>query len=254
MLAMPITLTQRQPNIYNPAMTHTIEPIGTVHSCFKELFGIPRQPGLVNSAGGRIEFYPPFDRTEAFTGLDGVSHLWVTFLFHKSLHNEVSLTVRPPRKEGKRMGVFATRAPNRPNQIGQSVVGLERIETRGGKVTLHIKGLDLIEGTPVLDIKPYVPYVDSIPDAHGGFAHLAPAQRLQVSFSVEAGQQVDSFEKQYPQLRQLIAGILQYDPRPVYIRKLANKKRFGFFLYDLDVKVEIAGDREALVVQVASTI
>ncbi|VAW88978.1 tRNA (adenine(37)-N6)-methyltransferase [hydrothermal vent metagenome] len=220
-------------------MTHTIEPIGTVHSCFKELFGIPRQPGLVKAARGWIEFYPPFNRAEAFTGLEGISHLWVTFVFHKSLNNETSLTVRPPRKEGKRMGVFATRAPNRPNQIGQSVVELERIETRNGKVTLHIKGLDLVEGTPVIDIKPYIPYVDSIPDAHGGFAHLAPEQRLQVSFSDEANRQVDLFEKQHPQLRQLISDILQYDPRPVYVRKLANKKQFGFFLYDLDVKVEI---------------
>ncbi len=137
------------------------------------------------------------------------------------------------------MGVFATRAPNRPNQLGQSVVELERIETHNGKTTLHIKGLDLIEGTPVIDIKPYLPYVDSIPDAHGGFAHLAPEQRLQVSFSDKANQQVDLFEKKHPQLRQLISDILQYDPRPVYVRKLANKKQFGFFLYDLDVKVKV---------------
>ena len=235
-------------------MTHTIEPIGIVHSCFKELFGIPRQPGLVKAARGWIEFYPPFDRTEAFNGLEGISHLWITFLFHKSLHNEINLTVRPPRKEGKRMGVFATRAPNRPNQIGQSVVELERIETRDGKIALHVKGLDLIEGTPVIDIKPYVPYVDSIPDANGGFAHLAPEQRLQVSFSDEASQQVDRFEKQYPELRQLIRDILQYDPRPIYVRKLGNKKHFGFFLYELDVRVETTGETDVIVTEVIATI
>ncbi|MBL1259760.1 MAG: tRNA (N6-threonylcarbamoyladenosine(37)-N6)-methyltransferase TrmO [Thiotrichaceae bacterium] len=234
-------------------MTHTIEPIGIIHSCFKELFGIPRQPGLVKAARGWVEFYPPFNRTEAFNGLEDISHLWITFLFHKSLHNKMSLTVRPPRKEGKRMGVFATRAPNRPNQIGQSVVELERIETSDGKVTLHIKGLDLIEGTPIIDIKPYVPYVDSIPDAHGGFAHLAPEQRLQVSFSDEANQQVDLFEKQHPELRQLISDILQYDPRPVYVRKLANKKQFGFFLYDLDVKIKIVGKEKVQISNIALT-
>jgi tRNA-Thr(GGU) m(6)t(6)A37 methyltransferase TsaA len=231
-------------------LSHTIEPIGIVHSCFKELFGIPRQPGLVKSARGWIEFYPPFDRAEAFNGLEGISHLWVTFLFHKSLHNKMSLTVRPPRKEGKRMGVFATRAPNRPNQIGQSVVELEHIEEHDGKITLHIKGLDLIEGTPVIDIKPYVPYVDAISDAHGGFAHLAPEQRMQVNFSDEANHQVDAFGNQYPELRQLISDILQYDPRPIYVRKLANKKRFGFFLYDLDVRVEIVDEGKVQVTEV----
>ena len=231
-------------------MTHTITPIGTVHSCFKELFGIPRQPGLVKAARGWIEFHPPYNRAEAFAGLEGISHIWITFLFHKSLNNEESLTVRPPRKEGKRMGVFATRAPNRPNQIGQSVVELERIEESDGKITLHVKGLDLIEGTPVIDIKPYVPYVDAIPDAHGGFAHDAPEQRLQVSFSDEADKQVNQFEQQHPELRQLITDILQYDPRPFYVRKLANKKRFGFFLYDLDIKAEVTGENEVIVSEV----
>ncbi len=231
-------------------MTHHIEPIGTVHSCFKELFGIPRQPGLVAAARGWIEFYPPYDRIEAFSGLAGFSHIWVTFLFHRSLDNEMSLTVRPPRKAGKRMGVFATRAPNRPNQLGQSVVELERIEERDGKVVLHIKGLDLLEGTPVIDIKPYVPYVDAIPDAHGGFAHERPEQRLQVSFSDKASQQVDIFGAKYPELRQLINDILQYDPRPVYVRKLANKKRFGFLLYELDVRVELIDAQHASVIEV----
>jgi len=233
-------------------LTHTIEPIGTVHSCFKELFGIPRQPGLVKAARGWIEFYPPYNRTEAFSGLEDISHIWITFLFHKSLNNETSLTVRPPRRAGKRMGVFATRAPNRPNQLGQSVVELERMEEHDGKITLHVKGLDLIEGTPVIDIKPYVPYVDAIPDANGGFAHLAPEQRLQVSFSDDANRQVNTFEQQYPQLRQLISDILQYDPRPIYVRKLANKKRLGFFLYDLDVRVEVADGERVVVLEVVN--
>lgn len=233
-------------------MDHTIEPIGTLHSCFKELFGIPRQPGLARAARGWVEFHPPFDRPEAFSGLDGFSHIWITFLFHKSLDNELSLTVRPPRKGGKRMGVFATRAPNRPNQLGQSVVKLERIEECDGKVVLHVKGLDLLDGTPVIDIKPYVPYVDAIPDANGGFAHDAPAKRFEVNFSDEANQHIDALEATYPDLRQLISDILQYDPRPVYVRKLANKKRFGFLLYELDVRVEILDERRVVVTEVAS--
>jgi len=233
-------------------LSHTIEPIGITHSCFKELFGIPRQPGLVRAARGWIEFYPPFDRPEAFTGLEGFSHLWITFLFHKSLHNEMSLTVRPPRKEGKRMGVFATRAPNRPNQLGQSVVELERIEERDGRVILHVKGLDLLDGTPVVDIKPYVPYVDAISDANGGFAHNAPQQRFEVGFSDNASRQVNQFEETYPALRQLISDILQYDPRPVYVRKLASKKQFGFFLYDLDLRIEVLNEGRVVVTEVVS--
>ncbi len=228
-------------------MTHTIDPIGTIHSCFKELFGIPRQPGLVTAARGWIEFYPPYNRAEAFNGLGDISHIWVTFLFHKSFDNEISLTVRPPRQEGKRMGVFATRAPNRPNQIGQSVVVLERIEERDSIISLHIKGLDLVEGTPVIDIKPYLPYVDSIPEANGGFAHLAPEQRLLVRFSPTAEQQINAFEQRYPELHLLIHDMLQYDPRPVYVRKLANRKHFGFFLYDLDVRVQMLNSGEVVV-------
>jgi len=233
-------------------LNHTIEPIGIIHSCFKELFGTPRQPGLIKAARGWIEFYPPFDRTEAFTGLEDISHIWITFLFHQSLNNETNLTVRPPRKAGKRMGVFATRAPNRPNQVGQSVVALEQLEVRNGKVVLHIKGLDLIEGTPVIDIKPYIPYVDAIADAHGGFAHLPPEPCFQVRFSDEAAQQVAVFERQYPELRLLISEILRYDPRPIYLRKLANKKRLGFLLYALDVRAEIEDEQTVVVTHVAS--
>lgn len=233
-------------------MSHIIEPIGMVHSCFRGLFGIPRQPGLVRAARGWIEFYPPFDRPEVFSGLDGFSHIWIIFLFHKSLDNETRLTVRPPRTEGKRMGVFATRAPNRPNQLGQSVVKLEQIEERNGKVVLHITGLDLLDGTPVVDVKPYVPYVDAIPDANGGFAHEPPAQRLQVNFSDRAHQQVDTLEAQYPQLRRLITDIVQYDPRPPYVRKLTNKERFGFLLYELDVRAEVVSDREVTITEVVN--
>jgi len=134
------------------------------------------------------------------------------------------------------------------------VVKLERIEKYNGKVTLHIKGLDLIEGTPVIDIKPYIPYVDAIPDARGGFAHDAPERRLQVSFSDEASQQIEAFKTKYPDLRQLISDILQYDPRPIYVRKLTNKKRFGFFIYDLDVKVEMENDKQVIVAELISTL
>jgi len=228
-------------------MSYTIEPIGVMHSCFKEKFGIPSQAGLASVARGWIEFFDPYDREEAFTGLEGYSHVWLIFLFHHSLNNEIGLTVQPPRREGEKYGLFATRSPNRPNQIGQSVVEIDRIEKRDGKVRLHVKGADLVEGTPILDVKPYVPYVDAIPDAKGGFATTAPKIRFAVEWSEAAEQDLTKFEADYPELRQLINEVLQYDPRPLYYRKGFDKKRFGITLYDLNVLFDVVSDDQARV-------
>jgi len=135
-------------------MQHTVSPIGIVHSCFKEKFAIPRQPQLAPAARGVLELLPPFDQGDAVAGLEQVSHVWLLFLFHQALEDKPRLKVRPPRLGGnKTMGVFATRATHRPNGIGQSVVRLEAVEP--GRLLLS--GIDLLDGTPVLDIKPYVP-------------------------------------------------------------------------------------------------
>lgn len=148
-------------------MTHSVSPIGYIRSCFMEKFAIPRQPLLAPAARGTLELLPPFDQVEALEGLEQVSHVWLLFLFHQALEDKPRLKVRPPRLGGNRsLGVFATRATHRPNGIGQSVVRLEGFEA--GR--LWLSGIDLLDGTPVLDIKPYVPYADAVADARNGIA------------------------------------------------------------------------------------
>lgn len=232
-------------------MNYSLEPIGVMHSCFKEKFGIPSQAGLASVARGWIEFNDPYDREEAFLGLEDYSHVWLIFLFHHSLKNEIGLTVQPPRREGEKYGLFATRSPNRPNQIGQSVVEIDRIERRDKRVRLHVKGADLVEGTPILDVKPYVPYVDAIPEAKGGFAHSAPKIRFAVQWSEQAEQDLATCAPNYPDLRQLIIEVLQYDPRPLYYRKGFDKKRFGVTLYDLNVLFDVLSDDQVSVAAIA---
>src|SRR5690606_4159047 len=154
-----------------PAMPHDIEPIGYLRSCFREKFAIPRQPHLAPAARGVLELLPPFDSGEAVAGLEQVSHVWLLFLFHQALEDKPRLRVRPPRLGGNRMvGVFATRATHRPNGIGQSVVRLDRVEA--GR--LLVSGIDLLDGTPIIDIKPYVPYADALPEARNEMAAAAP--------------------------------------------------------------------------------
>jgi len=217
----------------------TFEPVGMIHSCFREKFGIPRQPGLVPEARAILELLPPYNRPEAVRGLEGFSHIWVSFVFHACLGESWKPTVRPPRLGGnRRLGVFATRSTHRPNPIGLSAVELEKIEAESGKVLLHLKGVDLLDGTPVLDIKPYLPYSDRIADATGGFAAEAPAAPFEVRFSPSA---LDCCAT-VPQLEALIRRILSLDPRPAYYGKGDGNRVFGMKLLDYDVKWEVDGD------------
>ena len=163
------------------------EPVAVVHSCFAEKFAIPRQPLLAPAATATLELLPPYDQPEALEGLEGVSHLWLLFVFHAAGHGSKHLRVRPPRLGGnQRIGVFASRAPHRPNPIGQSVVRLEGIVD--GRLLLS--GVDLLDGTPVLDIKPYVPYADAIGDAHNSLAPAPPAPIKRTSSSSTPGRPV----------------------------------------------------------------
>lgn len=218
-------------------MHYSFKPIGIVHSCFKDKFGVPRQPGLVKGARGELELFPPYDRAEAIVGLEAFSHLWITFVFHRSLEEEVRLSVRPPRLGGnKKLGVFATRSTHRPNAIGLSVVMLEGVRQHEGHTRLLLSGIDLIEGTPVLDIKPYLPYVDAIADARAGYAQEPPAAALHVSFTVQARQQCRQYEEQWPGLAELIESVLSFDPRPAYKKGGAPERVLGVRLHDLDVR------------------
>ncbi|GAB7129365.1 tRNA (N6-threonylcarbamoyladenosine(37)-N6)-methyltransferase TrmO [Silvimonas sp. JCM 19000] len=211
---------------------YTFQPIGFLQTPFADKFGIPRQPTLAPHATGVLKLLPPYDRAEAVRGLEEFSHVWLTFVFHQTA-GQWSPTVRPPRLGGnQRIGVFACRSPFRPNPLGLSLVQLQSVQTDAG-VVLTFSGVDLVDGTPILDIKPYIPYVESQPDARSGFVSGEPA-RLQVVFSQLAEQQCHQLQQQYPQLRALIVDVLTQDPRPAYADDPA--RLYGIRLYTLDVK------------------
>jgi tRNA-Thr(GGU) m(6)t(6)A37 methyltransferase TsaA len=212
-------------------MQHSVTPIGHVRSCFKEKFVIPRQPALAPAARGVLELLPPFDRPEAVEGLEGVSHVWLLFLFHQALESAPRLRVRPPRLGGNSyLGVFATRATHRPNGIGQSVVRLDGIEP--GRLLLS--GIDLLDGTPVLDIKPYVPYADNPAGAHNAIA-AAPPPALRVSWADAARVQAEAHGQRLGEpLAALIEQCLAQDPRPAY-QVPAPERRYGVRLWDVEV-------------------
>ena len=224
--------------------TFTCKPIGVVRSCYREKFGIPRQPGLV-AAPASIEIAGEYAREEAFRGLEEFSHIWVIFLFHQALRDSWKPTVRPPRLGGnQRIGVFASRSMFRPNPLGLSVVTLEGIEHGDKGLRLSIRGGDFLDGTPVLDIKPYLPYADAIHHARGGYAHQPPAANLSVEFSPAARAVLERYRDRLPELETTIRAILQQDPRPAY--KAGSDAREGEFamrLYDFDLKWSADGCR-----------
>jgi len=206
--------------------SYSFETIGTVHSCFKEKFGIPRQPGLVNSATGTIKLIPPYNHKDSIRGLEDFSHIWVLFIFHGIKQKLWKPTVRPPRLGGnERLGVFATRSTHRPNAIGMSVVKLDEIIANDKEVILKISSIDLLDGTPVVDIKPYIPYSDSRLDAIGGYANDAPSTSISVDFSAKAKQMLNTLAAEEKlELETLIIETLQLDPRPAYYKSAPNKQ------------------------------
>lgn len=226
---------------------YSFRPIGLLRSCFSQKFGIPQQPGLVHEAMGEVELLPPFNRLDVLRGLEHFSHLWLVYVFHQGRRDTWKATVRPPRLGGKtRLGVFATRSPHRPNPIGLSVVGLRAILAEGKGVRLLISGLDVLDGTPVLDIKPYLPYADSIPEARAAYAQAAPSQTLEVLFSdgVEAffqGLPIPEAER----LRALVTKLIGLDPRPAYLD--GDRSRFAMQVEAYQVNWSLAG-RQARII------
>ncbi len=215
-----------------------------IRSCYGEKFGIPRQPGLVKSATAALDLIPPFNTVEALRGLEAFSHVWILFVFHQSIQDSWKATVRPPRLGGnERVGVFASRSNFRPNPIGLSVVELLDIDG----TTLKLGGGDFLDGTPVLDIKPYIPYVDSMPEAKGAFASSAPEAVNAVDFMPEAECAVEKLEnKDRPALRQLICDMLAYNPRPAYQNDDPDRI-FGTRLFDLEVRWKQAENKITVV-------
>lgn len=210
----------------------TLSPIGVIESDYPDKFGTPRQPGLAPAARARLVLTPPYDDPLAVRGLAAFSHLWLTFVFHQSPERWTPL-VRPPRLGGNaRVGVFASRSTHRPNRLGLSLVELVEVDTRGG-VTLVLAGADLVSGTPVLDIKPYLPWAEARPESRAGFAPEAPPQ-LPVVFG-PAAEAALAKRPEGANLRELITQVLAQDPRPAY-RKGAESRTYGVRLRDVDVR------------------
>jgi tRNA-Thr(GGU) m(6)t(6)A37 methyltransferase TsaA len=223
----------------------TLTPVATAESCFRDKFGVPRQPGLTRHAHARLVIEPPFNREDAFRGLETASHLWLIFQFHEAVRAEWRPMVRPPRLGGNRkVGVFSSRSPFRPNSLGLSVVrnrGLGRDEE--GRLVLNVSDHDLIDGTPILDIKPYLPFADSVPDASLGWADTAPTDRIAVEFLPEADQQLAQLPPdRYPELKALIEDVVSYDPRPSFRRGRDEERIYGAHLYDLNVRFRFVRD------------
>ena len=214
-----------------------LQVIARIHTELPEKFGVPRQSGLVPQLRGRIVFEPAYRNPDAVRGLEDFSHLWLIWQFSEAVRQDWSPTVRPPRLGGnRRMGVFATRSPFRPNHLGLSSVRLERVEQSAalGPV-LHICGADLMDGTPILDIKPYVPYADCHPDARGGFAAQGQDYLLTVDFPPELLVRVPEDK------RQALKGVLAQDPRPAYQRDPA--RIYGLPFAGLEVRFTVADGR-----------
>jgi tRNA-Thr(GGU) m(6)t(6)A37 methyltransferase TsaA len=220
-------------------------PIGIIRSCFTGRFGIPRQPRLVPAATARLELFPEYARDEAFSALEGFSHLWLIYVFHDCVGAGWKPTVRPPRLGGRgKVGVFASRAPYRPNPIGMSAVEYLGSERRGSGFQLRLGGVDLLDATPVLDVKPYVPYADTIPEARVGYAPAPPGKDWDVEFTDAAARSISAFDPNGARrLRSLITQVLRQDPRPGYMERYPERRDFGMRLFDLDVRWRIDGGR-----------
>lgn len=215
----------------------SLQVIARMHSDFGGKFGIPRQSGLVEALRSTIVFEPEYRNPDALRGIEGYSHLWIIWQFSQAVRQDWSPTVRPPRLGGNtRMGVFATRSPFRPNHLGLSCVKLLSVEhTEAFGCVLHVGGADLLDGTPIFDIKPYVPYCDSHPEALGGFTQTAGDFLLQVDFPREL------LEKLPEEKREAALGVLSHDPRPSY--QSESGRVYGMTFAGYNIRFTVAGSR-----------
>tara|TARA_Y100001960_G_scaffold295719_1_gene340615 strand:+ start:3863 stop:4558 length:696 start_codon:yes stop_codon:yes gene_type:complete len=220
---------------------HSVEPIGFIESPYKEKFAVPRQPRLVPSATSRVRLAGQANCLEAVRGIEQFSHVWLLFLFDQNLAAGWKPTVRPPRLGGnERIGVLASRSTFRPNGIGMSAVELKGVTTKGDQVYLELGNVDLVDNTPIVDIKPYIPYSDSIADAQGGYAEQAP-DTINVIFS-ETAQKALIGRTQSSMEMDVIKQVLAQDPRPAYKKNKPDNKEYAVNLFDLNVKFIVEGN------------
>lgn len=217
--------------------SHTIEPIGFIESPYPEKFAVPRQPGLVPAARARIVLQGDYGHPDCVRGLKEFSHIWVLFLFHQTTAQGWKPLVRPPRLGGnEKRGVFATRSTFRPNNIGMSVVQIIDIKHQDKQTIIEVQGADWVNHTPVIDIKPYVPYADAIHAATGGFAPTSPEKNLMTTFSDQAREELQQLMPHYPELQALITQVLAQDPRPAYQQHDDADREYGMTLYNVNIR------------------
>jgi len=222
-------------NKTSPKEGTKMKVIAHIYTDFPEKFGIPRQSGLIDELEGKIVFTPEYRNPEALRGLEDFSHIWLLWEFSEAVREDWRPTVRPPLLGGnKRMGVFATRSPFRPNSIGLSSVKLDRIElTEKEGAVIYVKGADLMNGTPIYDIKPYLPYADSHPEATGGFTENLAERELEVDFSEAL------LEKVPEEKRTALIKVLACDPRPSYQND--EERVYGFDFAGLEISFKVKG-------------
>jgi tRNA-Thr(GGU) m(6)t(6)A37 methyltransferase TsaA len=216
--------------------------IGRVKSCYPDKFGTPRQPGLVPQSKAFLQILPQWQPEQSLQGLDGYSHLWVIFDFHKNTHERFHAKVHPPRMDGESVGVFATRSPHRPNSIGLSLVKIDSVAADG----VWVSGIDLIEGTPIFDIKPYLPQVEALTQACGGWSDEVPGKTTHVEWTELASQQLREWtalrkNESETELKDLVEATLKLDPRPTVYKgyegqESKHRDEHAVRIWEADVK------------------
>ena len=229
---------------------YSFEPIGFLKSAYREKFGVPRQSGLVKEVYSELKLRPDLQPEIALQGLEGYSHIWLQFVFHLNTQARYHAKIHPPRLNGKSVGVFSTRSPHRPNPIGLSVVELVEIKND----ILILAGADLVDGTPILDIKPYLPNIENISNARGGWMAQVEAGLIVVTFTPEALEILQKWMDRTgrQELKQVIEELIQQDPRPVVYRGFEAgsspyRNKHAFRLYDGDIHFEFTAELKATV-------
>jgi tRNA (adenine37-N6)-methyltransferase len=231
-------------------LQYSFKPIAFIKSCYPDKFGVPRQSGLVKKAYSEIRISAEFQPEFSLEGLAGYSHLWLQFIFHLNSSTRFHAKVHPPRLNGDSIGLFATRSPHRPNPIGLSLV--ELIEVK--KDALILAGADLVDGTPILDIKPYLPHLESIPTARGGWATQVQRDDIHVEFSDSAKEILQNWIQKTgkSELLEVIVDVLKQDPRPVIYKGYESQEspyrnQHAFRLYDGDIHFEFTSQTHVIV-------
>ena len=224
-----------------------IQPIATFHSPFASKFGIPKQSGIIQELSGKIVFCPAYRDPEALRGIEGFDYIWLIWGFSANRHAATSLLVRPPRLGGnEKVGVFASRSPFRPNSLGLSSVRIDRIEWKSEQgPVIHVLGADLMDGTPIYDVKPYITFSDSHPDVRNGFVEERKWKKLQVSISAEYKEQLLGNAYWTEDTIRQLCEVLAEDPRPQYQND--PEKVYGMLFAGIDIHFRVIGDSVELV-------